>query len=208
MKRLSFFKILLAKIFVFRKVLIFEKSLSGGYQTENEERVKVRLAQNSDISRLPSIFEKFECGEADRRLEAGHLCFVAEENGSIVNHLWVAFNEIYLKGLDRKLQMGSDSAYLYDAYTVPKYRHRGISVKVNYEIFEHLFKTGFEKAVYIIVYDNRPSRARALHFADKIGSRNMGEIIIFGFPKLGRYVHICRGETFEDHTRLKEMFNL
>lgn len=196
----SSLKHLLRKIFVFEKMFLFEKFPMAPCHIENEDKVNVRIAQNSDISILRRNFAKFKGGKAEERLNSGHLCFIAERNGDVVHYSWVAFKEIYLKELNRKLRMESDVAYIYDGYTVPEFRGMGISSLVAAKIFEYLLKNGFNKAYYLISSNNHPS----LRVAEKIGSRNIGEITSIRLFKLRKL--IFKSKTFEDYTKLEKMF--
>jgi GNAT superfamily N-acetyltransferase len=182
-------------------MFVFEIFPLAQYHSENEYKVNVRIAQSSDISFLKHNFAKFKGEKADKRLNLGHLCFVAEKNGNIVHYTWVAFEEIHLKKLNRKLQMESDAAYIYDVYTLPEYRGRGISSTVYAKIFEYLLEKGFKRAYCLISSNNYPS----LRVAEKTGLRNIGEITLIGFFKLRK--SIFKSKTFEDYMKLKKMFS-
>ena len=97
------------KMFVYRKVWVFTKNAPKvGFETVGKAEVDVRLAQSGDIPKL-ARFKTFSAGEAEERLEAGHLCFIAEKM-DIVHYKWVSFNETYVNELERKIRVSSDSA--------------------------------------------------------------------------------------------------
>jgi len=203
MKLRALLRIIFGKIFVFEKAFVFEKSLSKAcFETRNKAKVYVKLAQSEDILKLIKKFKKFRERKAEERLKANHLCFIAEKNGDIVNYKWVSFNETYVSVLERKIRVTSDSAYLYDAYTVPECRGMGISSTVSARIFRYLFQNGIKKSYYVISQKNFPS----LRDAEKIGSRNMGEVTLTRLFK--SRVYSCKGKTQEDYEKLKEMFSI
>jgi len=147
-------------------------------------------------------FEKFRRGKAEERFKAGRLCFVAEENGDIVNYVWVGLDATFVDELGREIRIDPASAYRYDGYTVPEYRGLGILPVVLTRVADYLFKNGIEEIYDIVVSDNRPS----LRAHEKIGSRKMGEITFIKLFKSTRYR--CRGSTARDGLRLKEMFGI
>jgi len=199
----SLFRIVFGKIFVFEKTFVFENHLSKiRFETGDKAEVDVRLAQNEDVVRLVKKFEKLRGGKAEERLRAGHLCFMAEKNGDIVHHKWVSFNETYVSELERTIRTGSDSAYIYDAYTVPECRGLGISGKVSARIFDYLIQNGIKKTYHLISHSNFSS----LRYAEKTGLRNMGEVTLTRLFK--SRIYRCKGKTEKDHKKIKEMFSI
>lgn len=196
-------RIVFGKIFIFEKAFVFERSLSKVcFQTGNETKVNVRLAQMGDILKLVNKFKKFRGGKAERRLEVGHLCFIAEKNGDIVHYEWISLNETYINELERRMRIGSDSAYIYDGYTVPECRGMGISPKVSGNVFDYLFQNGIKKTYHLISHNNFPS----LRYAEKMGLRKMGEVTLIRLFKSRRYR--CKGKTPKDYAILTEMFSI
>ena len=172
-----------------------------GLKTVNRAKVDVRLAQGDDILKL-SKFKKFRGGKAEERVREGHLCFIAEKNGDIVNYAWVSLNETYVNEIERRIRLGSDSVYRYDGYTVPEYRGMGILPTVLTKSSDYLFQNGIKEIYDIVASNNFPS----LRAHQKVGSRKMGEITFIRLFKLRRYE--CKGETAKDCIRLKEMFSI
>lgn len=187
---------------MYEKTFVYETKLSKGcFKTRNRAGVNVRLAQNDDILRLAIKFKKFRGGKAEKRLKVGHLCFIAEKNGNIVNYTWVCFNETFIDELERKIRIGSDSAYRYDGYTVPKYRGMGILPTVLTKATDHLFQNGIKKIYDFVTSANLPSQ-RSL---SKIGSRKMGEVTLIRLLRSRRY--IFKGQTTKDYAKLMNMFS-
>jgi len=203
MKLGTLFRIIFGKILVFEKTVVFEKTLSKVcFEMGNKAKVDVRLAQSEDILKLVKKFKKFRGGKAEERLRARHLCFIAQKNGDIVHYKWVSFNETYVDELERKIRTGSDSAYIYDAYTVPECRGLGISGKVSTRVFDYLFQKGIKKTYHLISHNNFPS----LRYAEKTGLRNMGEVTLTRSFK--SRIYRCKGKTQKDYKKIKEMFSI
>ena len=199
----AMFKIVFGRIFVFEKMFVFETHLSKVcFKTRDIAKVDVRLAQSEDILKLVKKFKKFRGGKAEKRLRAEHLCFIAEKNEDIVNYKWVSFNETYVDELERTIRTGSDSAYIYDVYTVPECRGLGISGKASARIFNHLVQNGIKKTYLLVSHDNFPS----LRDAEKTGLRNMGEVTFIRL--FNSKLYKCKGKTQKDYKKIKEMFSL
>lgn len=202
MKLRAFFRFALGSVLVCEKTYVFETYESKpDLKIVDKAKVDVRLLQGESVSRL-NKFEKFRRGIAGKRFEAGHLCFVAEKNGDIVNYVWVSFDATFVDELGREIRIGPQSAYRYDGYTVPEYRGFGILPVVLMRVADYLFKNGIEEIYDVVVSDNLSS-LRAL---EKIGSRKMGEITFVKWFRSIRYG--CRGSTAGDRFRLKEMFGI
>lgn len=190
------------KMFVYRKVLVFTKNAPKvGFQTVSKAEVDVRLAQGGDIPKL-ARFKTFSAGEAEERLEAGHLCFVAEKNGNIVFYLWVCFNNLYLNELEMEMRIEPDSAHFYSNYTIPEYRGMGIATIAMARALDYLFQNGVKKIYGLIYSDNIPSQ----RVVKKTGFRKMGEVTLIRLFNSRRYRY--KGETPEDYVKLKEMFSI
>lgn len=203
MKLRTLLRIIFGKLFVLEKIFVFEKNLSKVcFETGNKANVDVRLAQSGDILKLVKKFKKFRGGKAEERLRVGHLCFIAEKNGDIVSYKWVSFNETYVKELERTIRTGSDSAHIYDAYTVPECRGQGITGKISARIFDYLLQNGIKKTYHLISHNNFPS----LRYAEKTGLRNMGEVTLARLFKSS--VYNSKGKTAKDHKKIKEMFSI
>lgn len=190
------------KIFVFRKVLVFTKNTPKiDFQTVSKAEVDVRLAQIGDIPKL-ARFKTFSVGEAEERLEAGHLCFVAEKNGNIVFYLWVCFNNLYLDELETEMRIEPNSAYFYSNYTIPECRRMGVATAAMTKAVDYLFQNGIKKIYGLIYPDNIPSQ----RVVKKTRFRKMGEVTLIRLFNSRRYRY--KGETPEDYVKLKKMFSI
>ena len=202
MKLEALFEIFFRKMFMYKKIFVFKTPASKVTpKMVNRAKVEVRIAQSDDIPKLEK-FERFRGGKAEQRFKAGHLCFIAEKNGDIVNYTWVSFNETYVAGLERTIRIGSDYAYRYDGYTVPEYRGMGILPTVLTKAAEYLFQNEIKEIYDVVASNNFPS----LRSHQKIGSMKMGEVTVIRLFNSRRYK--LKGETLTDYIRLKEMFSI
>jgi len=198
------------RIFVHEEMIVLEtssqtnlKSLAACacLKSVTTSKVDVRLADNTDIPRF-ARFQKFRGGKAGERFKAGHLCFIAEKNGKIMNYTWVALHDAYIDEIERKIKLSPCSAYGYDEYTDPEYRGMGILPVVLMSTSNYLFQSGTKEIYELVSSNNFPS----LRSHQKVGSRKMGEITLSRLFNQRRYS--CKGETPEDSYKLKEMFSI
>jgi len=203
-------RVIFGKVFAYEEMVVLMtsnqtnvKSLAACARLKSANRCKVdvRLAVNTDIPKFQR-FQKFRGGEAGERFGAGHLCFIAEKNGGIVNYTWVAFHEAYIDEIERKIRMNHDSAYVYDEYTDPEYRGMGILPAVLMSTLDYLFQNGIKEIYELVGSNNFPS----LRSHQKTCSRKMGEVTLFRLFKSKRYR--CKGETPDDFRKLKEMLSI
>jgi hypothetical protein len=115
--------------------------------------VVVREAQVED-AHLFSDRERFL-----RRLRDGHRCFmgIEEATGKLTNYRWMCTVSTYIPELRRYLLLNPDETYVYDLYTLPEFRRRGIDAYTRHWIYSHLRDTGFRKVYAYIHGDNQPS---------------------------------------------------
>lgn len=97
--------------------------------------------------------------------------------------------------------MGSDSAYAYDAFTIPEYRGLGISPKVLAEALKYLrANTKIERIYMCISHTNYLS----LRAAQKEDLRKIGVIKYLRVLNLRRYKF--EGKSDEDLKTLRDLF--
>jgi RimJ/RimL family protein N-acetyltransferase len=205
MKLRTFFRFAFGSLIVHENVFVFETSRRTKHDFEIVDRAQadVKLLSSKSKSELKKLTDiRFRKEEAERRFKAGHLCFVAEKNGHVINYVWVSFKPTHVDELEREIQVSPRSAYRYDGYTVPEYRGLGVLPVVLTRVADYIFKNGIEE-IYDIVVSSNVSSLRA---HEKIGSRKMGQITLVKLFKSSRYA--CMGSTADDCFRLKKMFNI
>ena len=189
----------LRSIFSWVHVLLLEVSLPAPLNVKTRLVAYAKLADKEDISRLAKQFKKFQKGEAEKRVKAGNLCFVAYVNGKIAHYRWIAFGPTDIKHVWGKLQIGSNSVYSFDAYTVPEYRGLGLGPFVFKNTLYYLNKKRVSK-LYALIDKNNKSSIRA---AQKQGYRLVGEII---FRQILKYRYFrYEGQTVEGQQTMERI---
>lgn len=202
---------ILSSIFRKEKIFVFEHALTNlCFEAKTKVKVDVSLIKSNDFSEvararaLSEIVKTFKDyrKKANERFKAGHICFGAKLNGEYVHLKWIAFNESYVDEIHRKIRISSDSAYLFNSYTIPNYRGLGISSKVMEKTIQHLSKMGIKKVYALVSHNNFPM----LRVKQKERARKIGTITYTKIFKLRLYKF--KSETAEDYKKLTEMFSI
>ena len=121
---------------------------------------------------------------APRRLEGGDLCFVARSEGRIVGSCWSATKRAWSVYLSREIPLAADEVYVYDAYTAPEHRGKGVLPVLTAEMHRFHRSKGMRREVAVSVPENQSV------MTSKIGYRSVGTM---GYFALGKYRHdFCR----------------
>jgi ribosomal protein S18 acetylase RimI-like enzyme len=193
---------LLVRLFRKEKFFIFERTLDDTHLgIEAKVEVDLRLLKPEELPRIPKKFAELRIKAKDR-FKKGHIGVSAVLHGELVHSKWIGFNEVFSSDMDRKLRIESDSAWVYDSYTVPEYRGIGIAPKAMEKVFEYLSAKGI-RTVYVGVSQ---SNFQSLRAVQKEGFRKIGAITIIKVFR--KKLYICEGETKEYYDKLKKMFSL
>jgi RimJ/RimL family protein N-acetyltransferase len=85
---------------------------------------------------------------------------------------WVTFSTFYIDEIERAINLGPESAYVFGTFTLQEYRGRGIAASVMNTLLKQLFIRGIKK-VYLIV---NPENAPMLKVQKKQGGIVIGKI--------------------------------
>jgi GNAT superfamily N-acetyltransferase len=181
--------------------LVFEQVLSE-WQLESASKLELSSGPVSrdEFLKYAQRFREI-VPSADARFASGDLCFGALIEGKYVHLKWVGLNRWYDPDTERYIQLGSDSAYVYDGYTLPEYRGLGLTSVVLDKTFQYLSKIGIKKVYSLIANNNRASlRVKLKENARKIGTVRFVRIFGLNFLTLN-------SETREDYKKLITMFS-
>jgi len=89
------------------------------------------------------------------RMRRGLKCFAVKHRGQIVSYLWCAFEEIACACYQTKLK--ENEVHLFNAYTRPDYRGKGLAPFMRYQCYNALSNMGIEKFYSVCDVFNAPS---------------------------------------------------
>jgi len=193
-------------IFVWEHLLLFDLALPAHIDTKTHPLACAKLADNEDVWRLAKQFEKFRRGLADKRIKQRKLCFVAYVGEKIAHYRWIALGQTEMQAQPRaahiwKVRIDPNSAYSFDAYTVPEYRGLGLGPFVFKEAIDYLNKKQVSRLYAIVDKNNWPS----IIAVTKEGYRLVGEIILRRILKYRSLKY--KAQTLEDQQILKKMIS-
>ena len=135
-------------------------SLPGIVVRQLQRAEKEELLHGSDPARGWQALEA--------RFDSSDLCFAAlDEQGRALHTRWVTLSGAHIPELDREFVPGKDAVYVYDAYTRPDARRRGLDSAVRHGVFSEMRKAG-KRRVYSYARGDNPDglRAAARHQKD------------------------------------------
>lgn len=121
------------------------------------------------------------------RLERGLTCFAVKHQGRIVAYLWCAFEVIDDPVYQGRLK--ENEAHLFNAYTRPEYRGKGLAPLMRYQCYKSLKARGVNTFYSLCDCFNTPS----VRYKEKMNAR---------IQKLGLFVAL--GKKYSRYWILKE----
>jgi len=146
--------------------------------------IVIRQASPNDLSKMLQCYDKKS--EFIDRFSKGDLCFVGEYKGDIVSMVWICFKEYYVERDDFLFLLGEDGAFIYDGFTHPAHRMRGMHVYLLNDVIEFLSRKGESKIYGHIDHENDLSMQTHIRF----GFRVLEEISFLNF--LGLRLHVIK----------------
>jgi ribosomal protein S18 acetylase RimI-like enzyme len=107
------------------------------------EGIELREGSLSDIGLLHCLADaRHQKNQALIRLEAGHHWYLSieKQSGRLANYRWASMTSAFIPEINRTILLKPGEAYLYDLYTLPEFRRRGIEAVSRQFIYEELCK--------------------------------------------------------------------
>ncbi|MGH7332583.1 MAG: GNAT family N-acetyltransferase [Candidatus Rokuibacteriota bacterium] len=96
--------------------------------------------------------------EAERRIREGQVCVVARHGGEVIAYCWLTWRPEWVAEVDRLVVPGPDEAYLYEAFTEPGWRGRGLFPAMLFRLLSYAWARGRRRALIFVLTNNRASR--------------------------------------------------
>jgi GNAT superfamily N-acetyltransferase len=172
---------------VYRRVILFERLLCEPISdVTTHGPVSIHRLSATEIAEYVEFRAGTPLMEVHRRLDAGHACFIARDFGRLVSCSWAATSGAWMHYLSREVPVAAGEFYIYDSYTDPDYRRRGVSQAVNLEMLRYFRRSGYERALRAV----SPENVAGLRAASQNGFQPC-ELI--GYVKIGPWRRdICR----------------
>ena len=96
--------------------------------------------------------------EIERRLRTGQRCTIARHRGDIVSVRWSAVGTAEVPYLELAFELPPGVAYVYDVYTSPRARGRGIARQARLDVEDRLRRTGARVLLGTFMPENSAGR--------------------------------------------------
>lgn len=157
----------------YRRAILFERPLDAPVTpVVTKVPVTIDLLDAAEVAEDDAFHPRSGPAEVRRRLEAGHLCFVARYQGQIVHSCWAARQRARIDYLDQEIDLAPGEAYIYQAFTAPNFRGQNISPARAVEMVRTFRRMGYRRLVAVILPENQP----ALRPPQKSGYRAIGMV--------------------------------
>ncbi len=121
--------------------------------------------------------------EAGDRLREGQACAVARHEAEVVAYCWLAVTPVPVAEIDRVVVPGPEEVYLYDAFTVPEWRGRGLFTTLLLDLLTYTRAQGRKRALIFVLARNEASR-RAIERGGFRLFQTVSRVELFGLPFL------------------------
>jgi len=95
--------------------------------------------------------------EAAQRFGEGQACAVARAGSDVVAYCWLTGAPVAVAEIDRLLVPGPDEVYLYEAFTSPSWRGRGLFQALLMKLRQFAHARGKRRALIFVLASNVPS---------------------------------------------------
>ncbi len=143
-------------------ICFFERDLSAPMPPLAPlEGIELREGSPSDIGLLECLVDaERQKNQALKRFNAGHLWYVSIEKatGRLMSYRWASMTSAFIPEINRTVLLKPGEVYLYDLYTLPEFRRRGIEGVSRQFIYDQLYRRhGAPRLVVYIRPDNYAS---------------------------------------------------
>ncbi len=181
-------------------IYLVEERLHEGISPEikgDPHEYTIEYLTNEDMPVIAALpIRKINVEKLVTQLEQGQKCLGMKCNGELAAFIWIDREKCNLSGCGFKLN--DNEAYLFDAYTMEKYRGRGLAPYLRYECYKRLAEEGRTFIFSAVDVFNRP----ALKVLNKLNARKLELWMrIFFFKKRHIIFHMKRYHFGDDTFR-------
>ena len=142
----------------------------------------VRRLTDADIDVVTAAHR--DKGLVRRRLDKGYIAYWVEIDGACVQVMWLATKRYFVWDIRADILLPPDSVYLFDAFTVPEFRRKGLTNMCTYKCFQSLKDEGIRKAYVLIHTDNVPANIQT----ERTGFELLGLVSLLQIPPVRKYM--------------------
>jgi len=161
----------------YRRLLVLERSLEQPVAADVPTvPVRIEVLSSGGVDDYLTLRPEARREQVQQRWDVGHLCFAARHEGRLVACCWAALAGAWSDYLRCAVELAPGEAYLFDAYTLPAWRGRGIAHAVCMQQLSYLRQAGRRRVIRMTAAENTV----ALQVHAKAGFRPAGAIVSLG----------------------------
>lgn len=126
-------------------------------EVESGADAEYSFLDNKSGEKIASLASLVGKDIVNARFNQGEVCGVAWSNSAVVSYCWLAFKQAEVGEINRIIKLRDNELYLYDAFTLPDYRGRGLFPALLTAILGFARSQGYSRALIFSNSKNRPS---------------------------------------------------
>jgi hypothetical protein len=140
---------------VYRRMVLFERRLEEPIEAA-ECGADVAIAQlaMSEVDDYAAFRPGADATETRSRLEQGHQCWVARQQGALVHAIWAATGSAWIRYLDCEIQLAPNEVYIYESYTTPALRRLNINAVRSKAMMNHFRERSYFRLLALVMPEN------------------------------------------------------
>lgn len=163
----------------YRRIYLLERALACGSAVQSQDEAwAFAWLERGDRDEYIRVHTEREGALVDDRIAKGHRCLTARHQGRLVGVMWAATENASIAYLGRAVPFAPGDVYLFDAFTIPEYRGRGIAPSLSAELLYQFAEDGYQRAIRGTI----PENTAALRAHAKAGFHAYA---VMGFLKAG-----------------------
>jgi len=177
---------MLTDILIVNSLFLLEKKLDRfSFVPVNKINVEIKFIDPTDCKKVASEnrWQDNFTVDINEIFQDSDVSVIAEVNGHLAHWAQIAFKTAYVAGIEKKISVSSESAYIYGVYTAKNFRKMGIASAVIEKTAAYLCERGIRK-VYLFANTHNLSM---LKIAEKTGFKRIGMITLIKIGRLKLY---------------------
>ena len=140
---------------VYRRLVLVAREIDQGPEPARARLdLEFEYLTPDGIGEYLQLRDDASAAEIERRLRAGHRCALARHRGELVSARWFTTEAAEIDYLELAFELPRGVAYLYDVYTSPAARGRGISGEARRSYEEELRRAGTRRLLGTFMPEN------------------------------------------------------
>ena len=146
-----------------RCVVLYERPLDGPRTRKPvDPGIELGRLRIDEADAYAALRPDGSAAQVRERFSAGDVCCVARSNGDLVAVRWFSTRRAAIPFLEHSFALDAGEGYLYNAFTAPEWRGRGVAGALTAFMLDELEREGVDRALSAA----RPQRHKHLHGDD------------------------------------------